>query len=130
MVVNALFAAIPGIANVLLVSLLFWLIFSILGVQLFAGQFYKCIDNDWNRIEASIVPNKTACLNHSDGYRWVNAKLNFDDVINGFVSLFQVVSVVLCNDLRLHYSISHATLNRTCFPVLGPCCQPAHQSKT
>ena len=91
-VVNALFAAIPGIANVLLVSLLFWLIFSILGVQLFAGQFYKCIDDEWNLIDASIVPNKSACLNHPDGYRWVNAKVNFDDVINGFLALFQVVS--------------------------------------
>ena len=120
MVVNALFAAIPGIANVLLVSLLFWLIFSILGVQLFAGQFYKCIDNDWNRIEASIVPNKTACLNHSDGYRWVNAKLNFDDVINGFVSLFQVVSVVLCNDFRLHYSLVMQHLTERAFRYWAP----------
>ena len=37
--INALFAAIPGIGNVLLVSVLFWLIFSILGVQLFSGRF-------------------------------------------------------------------------------------------
>ena len=36
-VVNALFAAIPGIANVLVVSLLFWLIISILGVHFFAS---------------------------------------------------------------------------------------------
>lgn len=51
-VVNALFSAIPGIGNVLLVSLLFWLIFSILGVQLFAGKFYKCQDLDGERVPA------------------------------------------------------------------------------
>ncbi|CAF4986441.1 unnamed protein product, partial [Rotaria sp. Silwood1] len=42
-VVNALFGAIPSIFNVLLVCLVFWLIFSIMGVQLFGGKFYKCV---------------------------------------------------------------------------------------
>lgn len=37
--------AIPAIFNVLLVCLVFWLVFSILGVQLFGGKFYKCIDD-------------------------------------------------------------------------------------
>ena len=89
---NALFSAIPGIGNVLLVSLLFWLIFSILGVQLFAGKFYKCQDLDGERVAADIVPNKTVCLDHPDKYRWVNSNVNFDNVINGFLALFQVVS--------------------------------------
>ena len=43
-VVNALMFAIPAIFNVLLVCLVFWLVFSILGVQLFGGKFYKCVD--------------------------------------------------------------------------------------
>jgi hypothetical protein len=34
-VVNALIKAIPSICNVLLVCLVFWLIFGIMGVQLF-----------------------------------------------------------------------------------------------
>lgn len=89
---NALFSAIPGIGNVLLVSLLFWLIFSILGVQLFAGKFYKCQDLDGERVAADIVPNKTVCLEHPNKYRWVNSNVNFDNVINGFLALFQVVS--------------------------------------
>lgn len=38
--------AIPAIFNVLLVCLVFWLVFSILGVQLFGGKFYKCIDDE------------------------------------------------------------------------------------
>lgn len=36
--------AIPSIFNVLLVCLVFWLIFSIMGVQFFGGKFYKCTD--------------------------------------------------------------------------------------
>ena len=91
-VVNALFSAIPGIGNVLLVSILFWLIFSILGVQLFAGKFYKCVEPDGERESADIVPNKTECLKRP-GYRWINSNVNFDNVINGFLALFQVVSI-------------------------------------
>ncbi|KXJ05965.1 Sodium channel protein 1 brain [Exaiptasia diaphana] len=92
-VVNALFAAIPGIANVLLVSLLFWLIFSILGVQLFAGKFFKCLDEDGNRLPILEINNKSDCLAHADdGYRWENSKINFDNVINGFLALFQVAT--------------------------------------
>jgi voltage-gated sodium channel type II alpha len=40
-VVNALVQAIPSIFNVLLVCLIFWLIFAIMGVQLFNGKYYK-----------------------------------------------------------------------------------------
>lgn len=38
--------AIPSIFNVLLVCLVFWLIFSIMGVQFFGGKFFKCVDED------------------------------------------------------------------------------------
>jgi hypothetical protein len=45
-VVNALVQAIPSIFNVLLVCLIFWLIFAIMGVQLFAGKYHKVISNE------------------------------------------------------------------------------------
>lgn len=44
-VVNAMFASLPGLWNVLIVSLLFWLVFGILGMQLFLGKFFYC-DHD------------------------------------------------------------------------------------
>ncbi|XP_068729717.1 sodium channel protein 1 brain-like [Montipora capricornis] len=91
-VVNALFAAIPGIGNVLLVSLLFWLIFSILGVHIFAGKFYKCVDKDNKPLPASVVPSKTKCLANPNGYRWVNSKVTFDNVFAGFLALMQVAT--------------------------------------
>ena len=37
--VNALIGAIPAIANVLVVCLVFWLIFAIMGVNLFNGRY-------------------------------------------------------------------------------------------
>ena len=41
-VVNALIHCIPAIGNVIMVCLLFWLVFGIMGVQFFAGKFYFC----------------------------------------------------------------------------------------
>ena len=91
-VVNALFAAIPGIANVLVVSLLFWLIFSILGVHFFAGKFYKCVNEDNAQLPASVIDSKAECMNRTiDGYRWINSNVNFDNVLAGFLALMQVV---------------------------------------
>ena len=89
---NALFAALPSIANVLVVSLLFWLIFSILGVHFFAGKFYKCVDENNAQLLASAIASKAECLNRTmDGYRWMNSKVNFDNVLAGFLALMQVV---------------------------------------
>lgn len=53
-VVNALMYAIPSIFNVLLVCLVFWLIFSIMGVQFFGGKFYKCVDDDGVLLDVSV----------------------------------------------------------------------------
>ena len=89
-VISSLFHAIPGIGNVLLVCLVFWLIFSIMGVHLFGGKFYKCVDNLGNKYDASLVTNKTVCLERGD--RWVNSNVNFDDAVSGFLALLQVVS--------------------------------------
>jgi hypothetical protein len=42
LVVNALFASIPSMSNVLIVCLLFILIFASTGISFFAGAFYHC----------------------------------------------------------------------------------------
>ncbi|XP_048583288.1 sodium channel protein 1 brain-like isoform X2 [Nematostella vectensis] len=89
-VVNSLLFAIPGIGNVLLVCLVFWLIFSIMGVQFFGGRFFKCVDAQGERVDYNIVSNKSDCI--SLGYRWVNSKINFDNSLNGFLALFQVAT--------------------------------------
>ena len=72
-VVNALMYAIPSIFNVLLVCLVFWLIFSIMGVQFFGGKFFKCVDADGNRLGVDVVNNKTECFQKN--YTWINSKV-------------------------------------------------------
>ncbi|XP_026635025.1 sodium channel protein type 10 subunit alpha isoform X2 [Microtus ochrogaster] len=96
-VVDALVGAIPSIMNVLLVCLIFWLIFSIMGVNFFAGKFSKCIDtsdNLFSIVNSTIVTNKSDCCNqnYTGHYFWVNVKVNFDNVAMGYLALLQVAT--------------------------------------
>ncbi|XP_077581894.1 sodium channel, voltage gated, type VIII, alpha subunit b isoform X3 [Stigmatopora nigra] len=96
-VVNALVGAIPSIMNVLLVCLIFWLIFSIMGVNLFAGKYYFCYnDTSEEMIHPNVVNNRTECFglindNQTD-IRWKNVKINFDNVGAGYLALLQVAT--------------------------------------
>uniref|UniRef100_A0A7N8YG32 Sodium channel protein n=1 Tax=Mastacembelus armatus TaxID=205130 RepID=A0A7N8YG32_9TELE len=92
-VVNALLGAIPSIFNVLLVCLIFWLIFSIMGVNLFAGKFYHCVNQtSAKNFPRSMVKNKTDCDNLGGDARWKNVKINFDNVGVGYLALLQVAT--------------------------------------
>ncbi|NWI76070.1 SCN2A protein, partial [Dryoscopus gambensis] len=94
-VVNALLGAIPSIMNVLLVCLIFWLIFSIMGVNLFAGKYYRCVNTTTGELfSIDVVNNKSDCmaLLYTNEVRWVNVKVNFDNVGLGYLSLLQVAT--------------------------------------
>ncbi|KAF5889815.1 sodium channel protein type 4 subunit alpha, partial [Clarias magur] len=92
-VVNALIGAIPSIMNVLLVCLIFWLIFSIMGVNLFAGKFGKCVNRTGFIHNSSVVNNKSECLAmNSTQFYWTKVKVNFDNVGLGYLSLLQVAT--------------------------------------
>ncbi|CAF4109785.1 unnamed protein product, partial [Rotaria magnacalcarata] len=109
-VVNALIGAIPSICNVLLVCLVFWLIFSIMGVQLFGGKFYKCVYVDThNRVNLTEnVTNKVDCLHKN--FTWENSRVNFDNVLNGYLALFQIlgsggsIEMFMTDDQKKYYN--------------------------
>ncbi|NXF86075.1 SCN5A protein, partial [Eubucco bourcierii] len=94
-VVNALLGAIPSIMNVLLVCLIFWLIFSIMGVNLFAGKFGKCVNlTEENSQLSDSINDKRDCemYNNTGKIFWVNVKVNFDNVGSGYLALLQVAT--------------------------------------
>uniref|UniRef100_A0A8C1K441 Sodium channel protein n=1 Tax=Cyprinus carpio TaxID=7962 RepID=A0A8C1K441_CYPCA len=92
-VVNALIGAIPSIMNVLLVCLIFWLIFSIMGVNLFAGKFGKCVNRTGYIHSVTLVNNKSDCQSMNDTqFYWTKVKVNFDNVGLGYLSLLQVAT--------------------------------------
>ncbi|XP_040213742.1 sodium channel protein type 2 subunit alpha-like isoform X2 [Rana temporaria] len=95
-VVNALIGAIPSIMNVLLVCLIFWLIFSIMGVNLFAGKYYHCVNTTTGEmISITKVENQSECMQlikANESARWKNVKVNFDNVGAGYLALLQVAT--------------------------------------
>ena len=71
-----------------------------MGVQLFVGRFAYCEDPITNHIiNYTVVFNKSDCAAYN--MQWTNPEINFDNVLNGYLSLFQVVSerltVLTCN---------------------------------
>jgi hypothetical protein len=108
-VIDSLARAIPAILNVLAVCMTFWLVFDIAAVQVFGGAFWSCQDADGNILDPSVVPNMTVCESNESkalGYQWVNYNVNFDNVLIGFVALFQLVRLlfhflfVFCNSIH------------------------------
>uniref|UniRef100_A0A4W3K8M7 Sodium channel protein n=1 Tax=Callorhinchus milii TaxID=7868 RepID=A0A4W3K8M7_CALMI len=93
LVVNALVASIPSISNVMLVCLVFWLIFGIVGVQIFGGMFFRCVDENDERLPITIINNRSDCDAYKDiGYQWVNSEINFDNILTAYMALLQVAT--------------------------------------
>lgn len=70
--IQALFMAIPSIINVIIVSMVFFLIFGIIGVNYFKGTFFSCIFGDpFPDGYGDGVATKWDCLNM--GGAWLNA---------------------------------------------------------
>lgn len=70
-----------------------------MGVQLFAGKFSYCRDKITEiHSDPYLIPNKSACLQNNDTLEWFTPMVNFDNVLNGYLSLFQVVRSILIVD--------------------------------
>uniref|UniRef100_A0A8C0JAM3 Calcium voltage-gated channel subunit alpha1 H n=1 Tax=Chelonoidis abingdonii TaxID=106734 RepID=A0A8C0JAM3_CHEAB len=73
LVVETLISSLRPIGNIVLICCAFFIIFGILGVQLFKGKFYCCEGPDTKNIST-----KADCT--SMHYRWVRRKYNFDNL--------------------------------------------------
>merc|ERR550534_1389335 len=93
-VVNALIGATPSIVNVLLVCLIFWLIFAIIGVNFFMGRYFKCESVETGEaFSHEVVPNKTICLEiGNETAVWKNSWVTFDNVGMAYVALLQIAT--------------------------------------
>uniref|UniRef100_A0A665W3J5 Calcium voltage-gated channel subunit alpha1 Ib n=1 Tax=Echeneis naucrates TaxID=173247 RepID=A0A665W3J5_ECHNA len=85
LVVETLITSLKPIGNIVLICCAFFIIFGILGVQLFKGKFYYCMGFDVKNIT-----NKSDCL--AANYRWIHHKYNFDNLGQALMSLFVLAS--------------------------------------
>lgn len=105
-VVQVLVQTIPAMFDGLLVFLVVWLMFSVVGVNLFAGKFFFCYNKTSEKpFQYDIVNNRSQCLtmmeeNYTE-VSWENAKSNYDNVGNGYLSLLQLVSQNTAHNLEV-----------------------------
>uniref|UniRef100_A0A3B4D4C3 Ion transport domain-containing protein n=1 Tax=Pygocentrus nattereri TaxID=42514 RepID=A0A3B4D4C3_PYGNA len=85
LVVETLITSLKPIGNIVLICCAFFIIFGILGVQLFKGKFYYCVG-----LDVKNVTNKSDCLLAK--YKWVHHKYNFDNLGQALMSLFVLAS--------------------------------------
>uniref|UniRef100_A0AAR2LZE7 Ion transport domain-containing protein n=1 Tax=Pygocentrus nattereri TaxID=42514 RepID=A0AAR2LZE7_PYGNA len=87
LVVETLITSLRPIGNIVLICCAFFIIFGILGVQLFKGKFYHC-----EGLDTRNITNKSDCLQAN--YKWIRRKYNFDNLGQALMSLF----VLSCKD--------------------------------
>lgn len=130
-VLNTLFRSIPSIINVLIVCCLIFIVFGILGVQLFKGKFYYCstemintesdclfpegvnrtLDFIWNKYSSTCTMNSQfsdTIKTRSDcqtPMKWINNPYNFDNLLSSLLVLFEVASIEKWPDIS-GYAIS------------------------
>uniref|UniRef100_A0A8C5PV78 Calcium voltage-gated channel subunit alpha1 H n=1 Tax=Leptobrachium leishanense TaxID=445787 RepID=A0A8C5PV78_9ANUR len=85
LVVETLISSLRPIGNIVLICCAFFIIFGILGVQLFKGKFYFC-----EGLETRNITNRSDCSRAR--YKWVRRKYNFDNLGQALMSLFVLSS--------------------------------------
>ncbi|XP_055360274.1 voltage-dependent T-type calcium channel subunit alpha-1G isoform X4 [Betta splendens] len=85
LVVETLMSSLKPIGNIVVICCAFFIIFGILGVQLFKGKFFVCQGEDVRNIT-----NKSDCLQAN--YKWHRHKYNFDNLGQALMSLFVLAS--------------------------------------
>ena len=82
--------SIPSIINVFLVCSIFWFVFAVTGVQVFAGKFGRCLTSPTVSTLVNVT-DKVEC--DKLGYYWRKRDINFDNLGNALLSLFHVATL-------------------------------------
>jgi hypothetical protein len=92
MVVRTLLESIKGIANVSLICSINYLIFGILAVQFFGGNFQSCTDPAINTKPECTGQYFDVLFNQTFAREWRSEPRNFDNIMNAVLVLFEVSS--------------------------------------
>lgn len=111
LVINAVIGSIPRVTSVVIINILFMLIFAVVGVQQWMGSLYRCNDGEikveeectgtfmLQNDECFDLPTEEEireCRLKVDGVEfervWEPLEQNFDNVLNGILSVFEVAT--------------------------------------
>ncbi len=86
LVVTSLLSSLRPIGNTVIITTAFFVIFAILGVQLFKGKMYYC--------DASNLGNITTRADcETNNFEWVNTVYNYDNIFNALFTLFIIATL-------------------------------------
>ncbi|PIK39622.1 putative voltage-dependent T-type calcium channel subunit alpha-1H isoform X5 [Apostichopus japonicus] len=85
LVVQTLLSSLRPIGNIVIICCTFFIIFGILGIQLFKGKFFYC-----SGLDVKHVKNRTQCEDMKAD--WVNQQYNFDNLGQALMALFVLAS--------------------------------------
>jgi hypothetical protein len=93
-VVGSLLKSLPSIINVVLVCLLFWILFGILGVQFFGGKFSQCSDPTILVRSECVGTYVDPDTNIEAALRWAPPRgtRSFDNIFAAMLTLFELSS--------------------------------------
>nr|XP_043870993.1 voltage-dependent T-type calcium channel subunit alpha-1G-like isoform X1 [Solea senegalensis] len=87
LVVETLMSSLKPIGNIVVICCAFFIIFGILGVQLFKGKFFFCQGLEHH---VKNITNRSDCVQAN--YKWIRHKYNFDNLGQALMSLFVLAS--------------------------------------
>jgi len=91
--INALRVALPEIVQISLLTLVFYFILGVIGINYFKGQFYDCTNK---KFDSPTLYHKWDCLDM--GGDWVNNYFNFDSTPDAIGTLFLMANTVQWTD--------------------------------
>ncbi len=92
LVINSIFATAPALGNVVLICILFFYIFGIIGVQQFKGLYWHCVDTRFEG-EVVVLPLGRSECNGAE-MRWQHNSLgNFDTIGASMQLLFELATL-------------------------------------
>ena len=90
LIVNSLLNSISGIGNVMIISVLFYTVYGILGVQFLKGRVGLCSDE--------LLTTKEACL-LVEGNLWILPPEHYDNFFSSMLTFFEVSTLEMWPDI-------------------------------
>ena len=93
LVVNSILNSVPSLVNVGLISMLFYFISGVIGLQMLAGRVSFCADEEGGMVEF----NKEMC--DAAGYEWVIPPYHYDNIFASMLTFFEVSTLEMWPDI-------------------------------
>ena len=107
LVVNSILASIPNLINVFLISILFYFVFGVIGLQLLKGSVSFC------SIDETL--DKLPCLDA--GGTWETPDNNYNDAMHAMLTFFEVSTLETWPDIMFVATNSQSEMDKA--PIVG-----------